>query len=143
MNEVTQKFVYAITAFILGGATGYITPESVDQLRSDLEAKFSQVPCDTARDVIVIEDSSALVDIAVRDSLGDSIGVTQEMRVVRPRVVANIQQKYNPGIVTQDGDIIYSVIWCKRGDSVLALRYGAYYPVGNRLWVQYITTAER
>jgi hypothetical protein len=142
-----DSFLAAISSFLLGTGlylgSDYMTKENSDRLLADLTQKFSSVPCDTARDVIVSPAESAMVSVAVTDSLGDSIGVTQVMREIKPRVVAGIDCKYNPSYVTGPSDTIYKVVWVKRGDSVFALRYGRYLPVEGRLIADYVTTAER
>jgi hypothetical protein len=148
MNDVAKKFVQAISVFLLGAGgyigADYMTQESADQLRQNLEAVFSTLPCDTARDVIITPAETSLVNVVVRDTItGDSIGTAYEMREVKARIVAGVDCKYNPPYITGLNDTIYSVVWVKSGDSVTALRYGRYLPANGRLFAHYVTTAER
>ncbi len=65
------------------------------------------------------------------------------MREVKPRIVSNIQEKFNPAYVTKEGDTIFKEFWVKSGDSVVVAKSSKYVTVEGRLIADYTTTAEK
>jgi hypothetical protein len=81
---------------------------------------------------------------AVHTSIKDTTTVKQKVWTrIRQRQVKSIDYKFNPNIVTQNGDTLTSIFILRRNGKNTLLQKGTFVPVADRLIVMYVTSAEK
>jgi hypothetical protein len=122
---------------------------STSELENAIANGFNGARCFSVTESILSPEVFDSVTVAVRDSLGDSVGTVKQWAKVRDRIVQGIELagKNNPSYVTQTGDKAYKLFWIEHVDSTgkdttIALTCAVFYPVAGRLLVDYTTSAE-
>lgn len=141
--------IFTITAGLGAGGVGTAKlmssngdTSSVSQIVENMSSIMDSIPFTLVEDKLVEPQETAMVDEDIVDSLGNVTGTHKVSKVIKDRIVDNINVKVNPAWATMEGDSIFSFLILKRNDTSKIVHYGCYVPLPDRLVVQYFTTAE-